>query len=86
MSTGIPVSLGSHQDPRSLPPDPTTASIFPGALELAKPAAPGLGPGRVDLPSRAELQLALRVPHLAQRHMADRQAVRAGGVRVGRVP
>lgn len=28
-------------------------------------------------PSRAELQVALRVPHLAQRHTADRQYVLA---------
>lgn len=54
-----PVTPGSS----SLPPDPTTASIFPlGALELAKPAAPGWVLGEDLL--RAELQLALRVPHL----------------------
>ena len=41
VSTGIPVSLGSHQDPWSLPSDPASGSVFPGALELAKPAAPG---------------------------------------------
>ena len=29
----------------------------------------------MDLPSRAELQVALRVPHVAQRPTADRQAV-----------
>ena len=51
--------------------DPATGSIFPGSLELTKPAAPQLGPGLADLPSRAELQLALRVHHLAQRHTAD---------------
>ena len=56
-----------------MPSDPAKGSVFPGALELAKLTAPGLGPGWTDLPSRAELQLALRVPHLAQRHTADRQ-------------
>lgn len=62
-----PCQPGVTPGSQSLPPDPT-ASIFPGALELAKPAAPRLGPGRVDLPSRAELQLALRVPCCPEAH------------------
>lgn len=48
---------------------------FPWGLGAGQASSSRLGPGRVDLPSRAELQVALRVPHVAQRPTADRPAV-----------
>lgn len=50
--------------------DPATGSIFPGSLELTKPAAPQLGPGLAALPSRAECSWlwACIVSHRGTRH------------------